>query len=130
MEKKEVRFDGELPVIRFPFPVTRSYLENPRHPITVRAKFHGELVSAGLRETQEVSITWPNGQPSEAAIYYGQRPAVRGGEPYAYYQIQARGPCRSSLIEGMQIGDTSDVEIRPGEGFRVLLHHGKDKGAT
>ena len=101
-------------MIRFPFTVGRAFLKSG-HPITIPKAYYRELKESGLHETTDVEIVWPDATTTQGYIF---RSVAGFG---TYYQIRVRGGVRKTSAANMVIGQSLLVEIRPLEGYKVIL---------
>jgi hypothetical protein len=96
-------------MLLFPFTITKPFLENSNHPITIPKKNYKSLIKDiyqgnGCR-TIPVHIEPPAKKILDGEIYYGRTHGVE------YYQVKVIGTYYSDYFGHLKIGDTVYVEI-------------------
>ena len=94
----------------FTFEVTKTYLENTNHPITIRAEHHPKLIeeiyNGAGNKTIPISIIPPKGRTLNGEIYCGTN---NWG---IYYQIKSLGEYPGYYLGNLNIGDIVYVKIK------------------
>jgi len=100
-------------MISFDFKVTKPFLENLNHPITIpKDKYKlmiNEIYDGTGERNQEIIILPPCGRRLDGHIYYG----LTGHQPY--YQIKVLGSYPSDYFGHLKIGAVLSVTIEKKE---------------